>query len=43
MGVLELQDETKMNSQVRVQDDINLHNQDKKTINANRMEMVQRI
>jgi hypothetical protein len=32
--VLEFQDETKMNSQVKVQDDINLHNQEKRAISA---------
>jgi len=32
-----------MNSQVSVQDVINLHNQEKKAINANQIEMVQRI
>jgi hypothetical protein len=38
--MLELWDGTKMNSQVNVQDDINLHNQKKKVVSANRMEMV---
>jgi hypothetical protein len=32
--VLEFQDETKMNSQVKVQDDINLHNQEKRAVSA---------
>ncbi len=32
--MLEFQDETKMNSQVKVQDDINLHNQEKRAISA---------
>jgi hypothetical protein len=41
--MLELQDETKMNSQVIVQDEIKLHNQEKKAINASWMEMVWRI
>jgi hypothetical protein len=30
-----------MNSQVKVQDEINLHNQEKKAVSANQMEMVQ--
>ncbi len=38
--MLGLRDGTKMNSQVRVQDEINLHNQEKKAVSANRMEMV---
>ncbi len=33
-GVLESQDGTRMNSQVKVQDEINLHNQEKKAINV---------
>jgi hypothetical protein len=39
-GVLELRDGTKMNSQTKVQNDINLYNQNKKAINVNRMEVV---
>jgi hypothetical protein len=33
-GVLELQDGIKLNSQVKVQDEVNLHNQEKKAISA---------
>jgi hypothetical protein len=40
--MLELWDETKMNSQVKVQDEINMHNQEKRAVNANRMEMVRK-
>jgi hypothetical protein len=32
---VELWDGTRMNSQVRVQDEIDMHNQEKKAINAN--------
>ncbi len=32
---MELWDGTRMNSQVRVQDEIDMHNQEKKAINAN--------
>jgi len=32
--MLELQNGTRMNSQVGVQDEINLHNQEKKVVNA---------
>jgi hypothetical protein len=39
-GVLDLQDRTKTNSQARVQDDINLHNQEKRVVSANQMEVV---
>jgi len=38
--VLEFWDGTRTNSQVRVQDDINLLDQEKKAVNASRMEMV---
>jgi hypothetical protein len=38
--MLELWDGTKKNSQVRVQDVINLHNQGKKVIGASQMEVV---
>ncbi len=38
--MLELRDGIKTNSQVRVQDDINLHNQEKKAVSASRMEVV---
>jgi len=38
--VLELQDGIRTNSQVRVQDDINMHNQEKKVVNTNQMEVV---
>jgi hypothetical protein len=31
-----------MNSQAKIQDEINLHNQEKKAINASWMEMVRR-
>ncbi len=40
-NVLELRDGTKTNSQAKVQDEIDLHNQEKKVVNASRMEMVQ--
>jgi hypothetical protein len=40
---MELWDETKMNSQPRVQDDTNHNNQEKKAISANQMEVLQRI
>jgi hypothetical protein len=33
-GVMEFQDGTRKNSQSRIQNEINLHNQGKKTINA---------
>jgi hypothetical protein len=33
-GVLELQGVTKMNSQTRIQNEINLHNQGKKAVNV---------
>jgi hypothetical protein len=39
--MLEFWDGTKTNSQVRVQDEINLQNQEKRAIIANQMEMVQ--
>jgi hypothetical protein len=39
-GVLDLQDRTRKKSQARVQDDINLHNQEKKAISASRMEVL---
>jgi len=39
-GMLELQDGTRMNSQARIQNKINLHNLEKRAIGANRMEMV---
>ncbi len=42
-GVLELQDGTKMNSQARVQNDINLHNQEKRMVNASQMKVVRQI
>jgi hypothetical protein len=38
--VLELRDGIKMNSQVKTQDEINLHNQEKRAVSANRMEMM---
>jgi len=38
--VLEFRDGTKMNPQVRIQNDINLHNQEKKAVNASRMKVV---
>ncbi len=38
--MLELWDGTRMNSQARVQDDINLYNQEKKVVSASRMEVV---
>jgi hypothetical protein len=38
--MLELWDGTRTNSQGRVQDEINLHNQEKKAIIANQMEVV---
>jgi hypothetical protein len=38
--MLELWDGTKMNSQVKIQNEINLHNQEKKAVNASRMEMM---
>jgi hypothetical protein len=36
----ELRNGIKTNSQARVQDEINLHNQKKKAVNASQMEMV---
>jgi hypothetical protein len=39
--MLELRDETRTNSQARVQGEINLHNQEKKVVSASQMEMVQ--
>ncbi len=39
-GVLELRDGTRTNSQAKVQNVINLHNQEKRAVNANRMEVV---
>jgi hypothetical protein len=39
--MLELWDGTKTNSQVRVQDEINLHNQEKRAVIANQIKMVQ--
>jgi hypothetical protein len=41
-GVLELQDGTRTNSQVKVQDGINLHNPKKRAISVSQMEMVWR-
>jgi hypothetical protein len=38
--MLEFQDGIKTNSQARVQDKINMHNQKKRAINANQMEVV---
>jgi hypothetical protein len=38
--MLELQDGTKTNSQEKIQNDINLHNQEKKAISANQIEVV---
>jgi hypothetical protein len=32
-----------MNSQAKVQDEVNLHNQGKRVVNANLMQMVQQI
>ncbi len=32
--MLEFQDGTRMNSQTKVQDEVNLHNQEKKEVNA---------
>jgi hypothetical protein len=41
--VLELQDGIKMNSQAKVQNEINLHNQGKRAVNVSWMQMVWRI
>jgi len=38
--MLELWDGTKTNSQGKVQEEINLHNQEKKAITANQMQVV---
>jgi len=38
--VLELPDKTRMNSQTRIQDEINMHNQEKRLVSANQMEVV---
>jgi hypothetical protein len=38
--VLEFWDGTKTNSQVKIQDEINLHNQEKKAVSASQMKMV---
>jgi hypothetical protein len=38
--MLELWDWIRMNSQVKVQDEINLPNQEKKVVNASQMEMM---
>jgi hypothetical protein len=40
--MLDLWDGTRMNSQARVQDEINLYSQEKRVISANQMEMVWR-
>jgi len=37
---VELRDGTRMNSQVGIQNDINLHNQKKRAISVSRMEMM---
>ncbi len=42
-GVLELQDGTRTNSQARVQNDINLHNQEKRVVSASQMKVMWRI
>ncbi len=39
--MLEFQDGTRMNSQSKVQDDTNLHNQEKRAVSVSRMEMVE--
>ncbi len=39
-GVLELRDGTKTNSQAKVQDEVNLHNQEKMVVSASWMEVV---
>ncbi len=39
--MLELRDGIKMNSQVKVQDEVNLHNQEKGVVNVSWMEVVQ--
>jgi hypothetical protein len=38
--VLELQDGTRMNLQVGIQNDINLHNQEKRAISVSQMEVM---
>jgi hypothetical protein len=38
--MLEIQDGIRMNSQARVQDEINLHNQKKRVVSASQMEVV---
>jgi len=40
--MLELQDGTMTNSQVKIQDEIKLHDQKNKTVNANSMEVMWR-
>jgi hypothetical protein len=40
-GVLELQNGTRTNSQSKVQDEVNLHNQEKKAVNGSWMEVIQ--
>ncbi len=37
--MLELRNGTRTNSQAKVQDDINLHNQEKRAVNASQMEV----
>jgi hypothetical protein len=39
-GVLEFRDGTRMNSQVKAQDKVNLYNQKKKAVSTNRMKVV---
>jgi hypothetical protein len=41
--MLELQDGIKTKSQARIQDEVNLHNQKRRSINVNWIQMVQQI